>query len=223
MKNVCILWCWNLQNTLELPFSFCINKKLGEILIFRTFIAKVWILNVRLFFAKKIAIFGSGMFLWRHNYVTPWPIVLILVCMNREDPYLPVGTKINSIGGLVRKIYGGGCNKTPLVRRVTKKNSLVRRALSMYKYGHPLLAIWWFWKEPMTSDVVLRIGGIDSVQTFSIWLEINVEWRRIILIICDIENKIGCLWESFLEDDKWNEWRDVFVLVKYGYRLLGRV
>ena len=62
------------------------------------------IVNFRLFFATKIAIFRSGMFLWRHNYVTPWPIVLILVCMNREDPYLPIVNKINFIGGSVRKI-----------------------------------------------------------------------------------------------------------------------
>ena len=53
-------------------------------------------------FRKKIAIFRFGMFLWRHNYVTPCPILLILVCMNRE--YLPSDTKINFIGGSVRKI-----------------------------------------------------------------------------------------------------------------------
>ena len=47
------------------------------------------------------------MFLRRHNYVTPWPIVLILVCMSKhgkEDPYLPIDTKINFIGGSVWKI-----------------------------------------------------------------------------------------------------------------------
>ena len=55
-------------------------------------------------FRKKIKIFRSGMFLWRHNYVRPWTIVLILVCMNREGPYLPIDTKINFIGGSVRKI-----------------------------------------------------------------------------------------------------------------------
>ena len=101
LKNICILWCWNLQNRLELPFPFCISKKPGEILIFRTFIAKFWIFAN---FTQKIAIFRSGMFLWRHNYVTPWPIVLILVCMNKEGPYLHTDTKINFIGGSVRKI-----------------------------------------------------------------------------------------------------------------------
>ena len=38
------------------------------------------------------------MFLWRHNYGTPRLIVLILVCMNRKGPYLPIDTKINFIG-----------------------------------------------------------------------------------------------------------------------------
>ena len=65
----------------------------SEILIFKK--------NFYLFFAEKIEIFRSGMFLWRHNYVTHWPIVLILVCMDRGGPYLPIDTK------------GGGCNNPP--------------------------------------------------------------------------------------------------------------
>ena len=48
--------------------------------------------------------FRSGMSLWRHNYVTPWPIVLILVCMDRKGLYLPIDTKTNFIGGSVWKI-----------------------------------------------------------------------------------------------------------------------
>ena len=123
MKHICILWCWNLQNTLELQFYFCISKNPGEILIFRTFVAKFCIFA----FPKKIAIFRSGMFLWRHNYVTPWPIVLILVCMNRDGPYLPIDTKINFIGVRFGKSREG-MQQPPLVRRVTK-NSLVRRGL----------------------------------------------------------------------------------------------
>ena len=65
------------------------------------------ILNFCLFFAKKSQFSGPACFLWRHNYVTPWPIVLILVCMNREGSYLPIDTKINFIKCSVRKIYGG--------------------------------------------------------------------------------------------------------------------
>ena len=61
-------------------------------------------LNFCLFFCKKIAIFRSDMFLWCHNYVTPWLIVLNLVCMDTGGPYLPIDTKINFIGGSVRKI-----------------------------------------------------------------------------------------------------------------------
>ena len=44
------------------------------------------------YFPQKITIFRSGMFLWHHNYLTPWPIVLILVCMDRGGPYLPIDT-----------------------------------------------------------------------------------------------------------------------------------
>ena len=66
------------------------------------------ILNFRLFYTKDrmqfSSIFRSGMSLWRRNYVTPWPIVLILVCMDREGPYLPIDTKIKVIGGSVWKI-----------------------------------------------------------------------------------------------------------------------
>ena len=104
LKKICILWCWNLQNMLELPFFFCISKKPGEILIFRTFIVKFWIFWIFAYFTQNIAIFRSGMFLWRHNYVTPWPIALILVCMSREGPYLPIDTKINFIGVRFGKI-----------------------------------------------------------------------------------------------------------------------
>ena len=50
------------------------------------------------------SIFRPGMSLWRHNYVTHWSIVLILVCMDKECPYLPIDTKINYIGGSVWKI-----------------------------------------------------------------------------------------------------------------------
>ena len=61
------------------------------------------ILNFRLFYAKYRN-FQVRHVLWRHNYVTPWLIVLILVCMSREGPYLPIDTKINFIGGSVWKI-----------------------------------------------------------------------------------------------------------------------
>ena len=80
------------------------QKKNGEILIFRTFIVKF---SIFAYFRQKSqfsSIFRSGMSLWRHNYVTPWLIVLILVRMDREGPYLSIDTKINFIGGSVWKI-----------------------------------------------------------------------------------------------------------------------
>ena len=105
------------------------KQKPREILIFRTFTAKFWIFA---YFTQNIIIFGSGMFLWHllwhHNYVTPWPIVLILVCMRREGPNLPFDTKINFIGVRFGKSTEGVVT-TLLVRRVTK-NSLVRRRLN---------------------------------------------------------------------------------------------
>ena len=82
-------------------FLLYLSKKTGEMLIFRIFIAKFWIFLIFAYFSqKKSKFFRSGMFLWRHNYGTPWPIVLILVCMDRGGPYLPIDTKINFIGGL---------------------------------------------------------------------------------------------------------------------------
>ena len=101
-----------LKNMLELPFSFCVSKKPGEILIFRTFIAKFWMFWIFAYFLQISQFSRSGVSLWRHNYVTPWPIILILVCMNRGGPYLPIDTKINFIGGSVRKILRG-CNNPP--------------------------------------------------------------------------------------------------------------
>ena len=62
------------------------------------------IVNFRLFYAKNhnLAQFSGPACLY--DYVTPWPIVLILVCVDREGPYLPIDTKINYIEGSVWKI-----------------------------------------------------------------------------------------------------------------------
>ena len=62
----------------------------------QNFYSEIWICWIFAYFPQKIAIFRSGMFLWRHNYVTPWPIVLIL------------DTKINFIGGSVLENLGRG-------------------------------------------------------------------------------------------------------------------
>ena len=97
-----------LTDMLELPFSFCISKNLKKKTRWNSDIQNFYseILNFCLFFQKKLQFSGAACFLGRHNYVTPWPIVglLIMVCMIREGPYLPIDTKINFIGGSVRKI-----------------------------------------------------------------------------------------------------------------------
>ena len=61
---------------------------------------------------------GSGSDGPGHNYVTPWPIVLILVCMNREGPYLE----------------GVRFGKSRRGLDVLQKNSLARRGLSVRAY-----------------------------------------------------------------------------------------
>ena len=94
------------------------QKNPGEIVIFRTFIAKF---RIFAYFTQNISIFRSGMFLWRHNYVTPWPIVLILVCMSREGPYLPNDTKINFLGGSVFENLGRGLQQPPTWLDVLQK------------------------------------------------------------------------------------------------------
>ena len=104
--------------------SFSISKKPGKFWYSELFIAKFWIFA---YFTQNITIFRSGMLLWRHNHVTPWPIVLILVCMSREGPYLPIDTKINFIGKS-REVVAT-TPPPPLVTGVTK-NSLVRRGIS---------------------------------------------------------------------------------------------
>ena len=132
MKHICILWYWNLQNMFELSFAFCISKKPDQILIFRSFMVKCWISPI----FRKISQFSCLAFLWRHNYVTPWLTVLILVCMYREGPYLPIDTKINFIGVRFEKSREGVVT-LPLVRSGTK-NSLVRRGLMDMK-----MAVFW--------------------------------------------------------------------------------
>ena len=101
-----------LTELVELSFFFCLSKKPGEILIFVTKIAKFWIFAC---FSRKMAIFRFRHALWRNNYVTPWPIVLLLV-------YSDIGIQYLSIDS------NKYCCNNPLVRRVTK-NSLARRGL----------------------------------------------------------------------------------------------
>ena len=62
-----MLLSWNLQNMLETPFSSFISKKLGEILIFGTFLAKIQFCPI---FPWKSAFSGRPCLktsLWRHT------------------------------------------------------------------------------------------------------------------------------------------------------------
>ena len=56
-----------------------------------------WNLEFRQVFTK-IANFQVCHVLWRHNYVTPWLIVLILVCIDKRDQLLFIDTKAKFIG-----------------------------------------------------------------------------------------------------------------------------
>ena len=76
-------------------------------MIFKNFIAKSWFSPIFV----KTRNFPAGGTLWRHNFATPRPIFMILVCMNRRDPYLYYDTKQPYFRGLDFKIIGGGgCN-----------------------------------------------------------------------------------------------------------------
>ena len=83
---------------------FWISKTPGKIPIFRTFIAKFWIFWIIVYFSGKSSIFGFRHALWHHNYVTSWPIVLILVCLDRGGQYPFIDTKTKCTGGSVAKI-----------------------------------------------------------------------------------------------------------------------
>ena len=70
----------------------------SDIQNFYSEILKFW--NFCLFFAKKSKFSGPAYFYDVISTLT----VLILVCMDRGGPYLPIDTKIKFIGGSVRKI-----------------------------------------------------------------------------------------------------------------------
>ena len=64
-------------------------------------------------------------------------ILVIGVSMDGADQYLSINTKTKFTDTLVVKIKGG-CNTPPLVRRVTKHVTLVRRGLKRVGY-RPIL------------------------------------------------------------------------------------
>ena len=107
-------------------FSFCISKTFCDILIFQTFIATFWMFT---YFSRKIANFQFCLVFWRHNYAMPWPIVPLLVWMDREDQDLSIDFKNQVHRGFIGGNLGRDLQNPPLVRRVTK-NRFVRRGLT---------------------------------------------------------------------------------------------
>ena len=85
--------------------------------MFRTFLAKFWIFT---HFSRKIPIFGFARDIWRHIFVTPWPILVIEVSMVRGGQYLSIDTKF--IETLDAKIQGGGLHNPRWLDVLQKKN-----------------------------------------------------------------------------------------------------
>ena len=81
----------------EIPFSFFINKKLGEIPIFGTFLAKK--INFGQYFAENQH-FQVGHVLLRHCDVILESIFMILVSMERRHTTLYYGTKQLNFGSV---------------------------------------------------------------------------------------------------------------------------
>ena len=111
LRNICILWSWNLRNIFKFSFFFCISKTPGEILLFRTF-------NFGLFFTK-IAIFRFRHVLWRHNYITARAI--LFVCIDWGDQYFSFYTKSKFMEGWVIKNTGRGLQQSHTWLQVLEK------------------------------------------------------------------------------------------------------
>ena len=130
LKNIFIVWSWIWQYMLETSFPSFISKKSGEILIFRTFLAKNSILA---YISLKIAKLGKigNYYVIVMSYV--WYLYFIwYVWKEKTHSYTMVPNKHTS-GVYFFKFMGGCCShrgfqQPPLVSRVTK-NSLVRPGL----------------------------------------------------------------------------------------------
>ena len=90
----------------------------------QNFKANFWIFS---YFSCKIAIFRFRDALWCHNYVMPWPIAPILICLDRGDQYRTclLILKPSSQGVWLRRVA---------------KNSLVRQG--QIKWGISQLINW---------------------------------------------------------------------------------
>ena len=106
-------------------FPCCISKKLGEIPIFGTFLAKKF--NFVLYFAEN-RLFLVGHVLLRHCDVKGWPIFMILISLERRACTLYHGTK---------QIYFGSVSfkSTPSGRRVKKEKKKKKKKKNEKKKG----------------------------------------------------------------------------------------
>ena len=104
--------------------SLLYEQNSGEIMIFRTIIT---IFKVLTYFRENRN-FQNQSSLCRHNYVTPLPIVIILVCINRKDHNIYYGCKqvhfmkvdimINGFSlTLVFRRHFVFCNTSPILMR----------------------------------------------------------------------------------------------------------
>ena len=98
LRNICKLWSWIIYFLYEqnIRWNSDIQCFYSENLKFRPFFTKIWIFKFR-------------NALWRHNYLTFWPIIIVLFWYVEE---------IN----------------TALWLRVLQKKSLVRPGLSWYRH-----------------------------------------------------------------------------------------
>ncbi len=80
--------------------------------MFGTFFGKI--LNFHLFF-PKIPIFSFERDVWRHNLVTPGPILLAEVSMVRRDQYLSTDATEKKVHSGFGCENSGGCNNPRLL------------------------------------------------------------------------------------------------------------
>ena len=107
LKNICMIWSWNLQVVLELSFPLLqTEKNTVKLRCSELF----WQNHFHLFFGK-IPIFSFALDILRHNFVTSWPILVIEVSTVRRHPYLSIDIKTKFIKSLVAKIQGS-CNNS---------------------------------------------------------------------------------------------------------------
>ena len=124
-----LVWSWNLLRILEMSFPSFISQKLGEILIFGTFLAFLAKIGIKFWpmFHWKSAMLRSDMFitsLWRHTL----DVCTYFDMYGKKKLITILWCQLHISGSSVFKFTWGGNN--PLENSVTEK-SLVRRDLRL--------------------------------------------------------------------------------------------